>query len=335
MINLSQVDARISPSGCNDDNSISANEDPATPIVNCILITGFTLSVPFLVQCLYAAVCITRKWLLQHYMILVAWILTSASGIIIFASIPKGDLDDAVGDSRHIAAILLITSGIVFSKLTLCAIYYRVVRRLGWSSYTRYAILGSVVLVIVPFILHSALLIASSQWGEDKTSCRLHRPTIYRVYIAEAGIWAVEDLTVVIAMLAISLPDLHGVKTKVTVAGFVSNGLLTLAVTLTRLTFLVIGLKNPDTAFVLAKVVLCLFVESNIVIIFVSLTELRTFTKHFGISIFESPQPSMDSNGSRGIGVGTGDTSGGTPMNGVESGSRRSEDGSSSDLSLL
>ncbi|KAF5979007.1 integral membrane protein [Fusarium coicis] len=239
--------------------------------------------------------------ILMKDMILIAWILTSASGIIIFACIPKGDLDDTVRDSRHIAAILLITSGIVFSKLTLCALYYRVVRRIGWSSYTRYVVLGSVVLVIVPFILHFALLIAGSQWGDAKTPCHLHRPTIYRVYIAEAGIWAVVDLTVVIAMLALFLPDLHGVKTIMTIVGFVSNGLLTLAVILIRLTFLVIGLKNPDTTFVLAKVMLCLFVESNIVIIFDSLTELRTFTNHLGISIFESPWPSMDANVSQGI----------------------------------
>ncbi|KAF5973472.1 integral membrane protein [Fusarium bulbicola] len=320
MIKFPQVDARISPSGCYDANSMGANEDPVTPIYNVSTQQFASPESGF-----YSIV----------NMILIAWILTSASGIIIFVCIPKGDLDDAVGDSRYIAAILLITLGIVFSKLTLCAIYYGVVRRLGWSSYTRYAILGSVVLVIVPFILHFALLIAGSQWDEVKTPCHLHRPTIYRVYIEEAGIWAVVDLTVVIAMLAIFLPDLHGVKTIVTTVGFVSNGLLTLAVILIRLMFLVIGLKNLDTTFVLAKVMLCLFVESNIVIIFGSLTELRTFTNYFGISIFESPQPLTDSSGSQGIRVGTGDTVGGTPMNGVEPGSGRSEIGSNSDLPLL
>ncbi|KAH7465388.1 hypothetical protein FOMA001_g16972 [Fusarium oxysporum f. sp. matthiolae] len=272
------------------------------------------VSAPFLVVCLSTAYFILQEWRINHYMILFAWVLT-ISGAITLACIHKGAPDDTIWET--LVATLVVIPGTVLAKLVPCVIYYSILSKL-WSRYGLCVIWASVALIIFPFaILWGALLVAASQCEESKVPCRFHWPTVYYIYMAQAGIGGLVDLTLMAVMLVNFLLYIRSGKERVTVVAFVANGLLPLVVAAARLSVLATGLKNADTTFMLANGMLFLFVESNLVIIFGSIPELRKLKKHLKRNISGRRQPSAVLDDVQGLRprADTGYTVGGTRMN--------------------
>ncbi|KAF5704655.1 integral membrane protein [Fusarium mundagurra] len=322
MITVDGVEVWLAPPDGSHVNFTNPQRDIAT-VTASYCAFGIALTVPVILgPSLYATHYIRGKWHIQHYTIILASILTLASGILTFICLDKGvlgvhvwemSMDDAIWEKKLIlASILLGILGAALARLGLCIIYGKIADAL-WH---RRVIRGAVVPIIVPSIaVWFGLLFAcrpvEAIWNL-RISTEAHCINSYPFHILHAIVVCLVDLIFIFLTIDITLRLQMPWKTKVVLVGVFSTGLLTLGATVARLAILITGLKKPDTTFALAQITVCLIFEVSFAIICGSLPDFRKFIERFILDVSEISQPIMD-RGSGGLAL---HTIGGTPMNG-------------------
>ncbi|EGU76351.1 hypothetical protein IWW34DRAFT_908742 [Fusarium oxysporum f. sp. albedinis] len=311
---------------------------------------GIAITVPVILgPSLYAAYYIRREWHIEHYTIILASILTLASGILTFICLHKGvlgvhvwemSMDDAIWKKKLIlVTILLAILGTALARLGLCAFYGRIAELLWY----RRVINGTVVLIIIPsIVVWFGLLFAcrpvEAAWNL-RMSTEAHCMDSYPLHILHAIVGGLADLILTLVAVYtthhLQMPRMR----KTVLLAYFSTGLLTLATAAARLSILIRGIENPDKTFVLAQGTVCLALETSFVIIFGSLPNFYKFIKYFVLKVFEKSQSLIDCGIDCGQGSGSEAlvlrTTGGSCMNGVEPPSENSRYHRSSDALIV
>ncbi|KAF5978431.1 integral membrane protein [Fusarium coicis] len=285
---------------------------------------GITLAVPVILgPSLYATHYIRGKWHIQNYMIILASILTLASGILTFICLHKGvlgvhtcemSMDDSIWKRKFmLATILLGILSTALARLGLCILYSKIATAV--RSWYRCIINGTVVLIIVPSIVVWFLLLFACRPIEAAWNLGMfteaHCMDIYPFHILHAIVGVLVDLILIFPTIHTIISVQQPWKARVVLVASLSAGLLTLGAVVIRLAILIAGLRKRDPTFVWAQVTVCLIFETSFAIICSSLPTFRKFIERFILDVSEISQPVMD-RGSEGLAL---HTIGGTPTN--------------------
>ncbi|KAF9874988.1 hypothetical protein CkaCkLH20_07682 [Colletotrichum karsti] len=250
----------------------------------------FSVAFLFLSQRIYTATFILRKWRIDDYMIVAAWVLTTTAQSLILHCLTQGvlgvhiwemSIDDAIWETTLIhATTLTVIPGTVLAKLVLCIFY----DRLSPVVWYHYAIMFTSAITVAAFTavwfsVQFACTPIEAAWNLrlfDGTNC-IDRPPVYMLQAIMGG---VTD----IMLMALPLPTIYQLqmswKQKAALVAWFGTGLITLGAAVARLVILIPSLKNQDTTFVLAQGTLWLIVEANLIIICGSLPTFRIFLNH-------------------------------------------------------
>ncbi|KAG4282269.1 hypothetical protein FPRO04_13313 [Fusarium proliferatum] len=330
MITVDGVDVWLAPPDGSHVNFTSPQRDIAT-VTASYCAFGITLMVPVILgPSLYATHYIRGKWHIENYMIILASILTLASGILTFICLGNGvlgvhvwemSMDDAIWEKKAILATLLLgILGTTLARLGFCILYYRI----DPSRLRRYAIIGTAVLIIISSVVVWFGLLFACRPVEALWNLRMpteaHCMNSYPLHILHAIVGGLADLIIIFLILRTTLPLQMPWKKKVVSMAPFSNGLLTTGAAVARLAILMTGLKKPDTTFVLAQVAVCLIFETSFAIICGALPNFCKFIKRFMLGISGNSQSLTDLGMNWGQGSGFKahalHTIGGTRMNG-------------------
>ncbi|OHE96904.1 hypothetical protein CORC01_07871 [Colletotrichum orchidophilum] len=269
----------------------------------------FSVAFLFLMQRIYTATFIVRRWRSDDYMILAAWLLTTFAQCLVLHCLKQGvlgvhiwemSLEDAIWETTLIhATTLTVIPGTVLAKLVLCIFYYR----LSPIVWYRYAIIATSFITIaaftaVWFAVQFACSPISAAWNlrlYTGTNC-IDRPPVYMLQAIMGG---VTDIMLMVLPLPIILRLQMSWKHKTALIAWFGTGLITLGAAVARLVILIPSLKNSDTTFVLAQGTLWLIVEANLIIICGSLPTSRIFLNQVAPKIL-GESAGRSSNGNKG-----------------------------------
>ncbi|KAL9565684.1 hypothetical protein ACKAV7_009866 [Fusarium commune] len=267
-------------------------ETDASMVRNAYWIFGleFAIATAFLGQRMYTNAVILRKFLIDDYLILFAWILSIAAQSCLLNAYSRKLLGvhawEMPIDSNTDSALLVMCTTLTYipttilSKLTLCFFYYRLSPSL-WYQYSVYftGFLCSASLVGIWFSVLFACKPIAAGWDVRMSvgaTC-INRPPIY---ITQAAFGCITD----VMLLVLPIPTVIGLqmstRQKLGLVGLFAIGSITLITSIVRLVLLLPSLSNPDQSWSLAEGCLWVIIEANLLIMCGSLPTLRVFLKN-------------------------------------------------------
>ncbi|KAF5580720.1 uncharacterized protein FSUBG_13324 [Fusarium subglutinans] len=279
----------------------------ASMVRNAYWIFGmeFAIATAFLGQRMYTNAVILRKFLIDDYLILFAWVLSIAAQSCLLNAYSRKLLGvhawEMPIDSNTEANLLVMCTTLTYipttilSKLTLCFFYYRLSPSL-WYQYSVYftGFLCSASLVGIWFSVLFACKPIAAGWDVRMSvgaTC-INRPPIY---ITQAAFGCITD----VMLLVLPIPTVIGLqmsaRQKLGLVGLFAIGSITLITSIVRLVLLLPSLSNPDQSWSLAEGCLWVYViysllcnpsdtdsiiEANLLIMCGSLPTLRVFLKN-------------------------------------------------------
>ncbi|KAI3580817.1 hypothetical protein IWW34DRAFT_831406 [Fusarium oxysporum f. sp. albedinis] len=267
-------------------------ETDASMVRNAYWIFGleFAIATAFLGQRMYTNAVILRKFLIDDYLILFAWVLSIAAQSCLLNAYSRKLLGvhawEMPIDSNTEANLLVMCTTLTYipttilSKLTLCFFYYRLSPSL-WYQYSVYftGFLCSASLVGIWFSVLFACKPIAAGWDVRMSvgaTC-INRPPIY---ITQAAFGCITD----VMLLVLPIPTVIGLqmstRQKLGLVGLFAIGSITLITSIVRLVLLLPSLSNPDQSWSLAEGCLWVIIEANLLIMCGSLPTLRVFLKN-------------------------------------------------------
>ncbi|KAF5534438.1 integral membrane protein [Fusarium mexicanum] len=264
----------------------------ASMVRNAYWIFGmeFAIATAFLGQRMYTNAVILRKFLIDDYLILFAWILSIAAQSCLLNAYSRKLLGvhawEMPIDSNTEANLLVMCTTLTYipttilSKLTLCFFYYRLSPSL-WYQYSVYftGFLCSASLIGIWFSVLFACKPIAAGWDVRMSvgaTC-INRPPIY---ITQAAFGCITD----VMLLVLPIPTVIGLqmstRQKLGLVGLFAIGSITLITSIVRLVLLLPSLSNPDQSWSLAEGCLWVIIEANLLIMCGSLPTLRVFLKN-------------------------------------------------------
>ncbi|KAH7220529.1 hypothetical protein BKA60DRAFT_646351 [Fusarium oxysporum] len=264
----------------------------ASMVRNAYWIFGleFAMATAFLGQRMYTNAVILRKFLIDDYLILFAWVLSIAAQSCLLNAYSLKLLGvhawEMPIDSNTKANLLVMCTTLTYipttilSKLTLCFFYYRLSPSL-WYQYSVYftGFLCSASLVGIWFSVLFACKPIAAGWDVRMSvgaTC-INRPPIY---ITQAAFGCITD----VMLLVLPIPTVIGLqmstRQKLGLVGLFAIGSITLITSIVRLVLLLPSLSNPDQSWSLAEGCLWVIIEANLLIMCGSLPTLRVFLKN-------------------------------------------------------
>lgn len=264
----------------------------ASMVRNAYWIFGleFAIATVFLGQRMYTNAVILRKFLIDDYLILFAWVLSIAAQSCLLNAYSRKLLGvhawEMPIDSNTQANLLVMCTTLTYipttilSKLTLCFFYYRLSPSL-WYQYSVYftGFLCSASLVGIWFSVLFACKPIAAGWDVRMSvgaTC-INRPPIY---ITQAAFGCITD----VMLLVLPIPTVIGLqmstRQKLGLVGLFAIGSITLITSIVRLVLLLPSLSNPDQSWSLAEGCLWVIIEANLLIMCGSLPTLRVFLKN-------------------------------------------------------
>ncbi|KAM5344366.1 hypothetical protein ACJ41O_012903 [Fusarium nematophilum] len=250
----------------------------------------FAIATAFLGQRMYTNAVLLRKFMLDDYLILFAWILSIAAQSCLLNAYSHKLLGvhawEMTIDNNTESALLVMCTTLTYipttilSKLTLCFFYFRLSPSL-WYQYSVYftAFVCTSSLVGIWFSVLFACKPIAAGWDvrlSVDATC-INRPPIY---ITQAAFGCVTDLM----LLLLPIPTIVGLqmstRQKFGLVGLFAIGSITLITSIVRLVLLLPSLSNPDQSWSLAEGCLWVIIEANLLIMCGSLPTLRVFLKH-------------------------------------------------------
>ncbi|SPJ70426.1 related to integral membrane protein [Fusarium torulosum] len=250
----------------------------------------FTIATIFLGQRMYTNAVLLRKFMLDDYIILFAWILSIAAQSCLLNAYSRKLLGvhawEMTVDHNTESALLVMCTTLTYipttilSKLTICFFYFRLSPSL-WYQYSVYftAFVCTSSLVGIWFSVLFACKPIAAGWDvrlSADATC-INRPPIY---ITQAAFGCVTDLM----LLLLPIPTVVGLqmstRQKLGLLGLFAIGSITLVTSIVRLVLLLPSLSNPDQSWSLAEGCLWVIIEANLLIMCGSLPTLRVFLKH-------------------------------------------------------
>ncbi|KAK9416630.1 putative Integral membrane protein [Seiridium unicorne] len=250
----------------------------------------FPIATLFLAQRVYTSLFVLRKFRIDDYMIIVAWVFTTAAQCMILHCVDQGILgvhiweissDKAIYETTLIhATTLTVIPGTVLAKLVLCIFYYRL-SPVVWYRYT---------IAFTAFVTVAAF---TSVWCSVQFACKpieaawdlrlytgdncISRPPVYMLQAVMGGI---TDLLLMVLPIQTVVGLQMSLKYKFALLCWFGTGLITLGAALARLVVLVPALQDSDTTWVLGPGTLWLIVEANLIIICGTLPTFKVFLNH-------------------------------------------------------
>ncbi|KAG8664691.1 uncharacterized protein FPOAC1_013471 [Fusarium poae] len=264
----------------------------ASMVRNAYWIFGmeFAIATAFLGQRMYTNAVILRKFLIDDYLILFAWVLSIAAQSCLLNAYSRKLLGvhawEMPIDSNTQANLLVMCTTLTYipttilSKLTLCFFYYRLSPSL-WYQYSVYftGFLCSASLIGIWFSVLFACKPIAAGWDVRMSvgaTC-INRPPIY---ITQAAFGCITD----VMLLVLPIPTVIGLqmstRQKLGLVGLFAIGSITLITSIVRLVLLLPSLSNPDQSWSLAEGCLWVIIEANLLIMCGSLPTLRVFLKN-------------------------------------------------------
>ncbi|KAF5622289.1 integral membrane protein [Fusarium sp. NRRL 52700] len=264
----------------------------ASMVRNAYWIFGleFAIATAFLGQRMYTNAVILRKFLIDDYLILFAWVLSIAAQSCLLNAYSRKLLGvhawEMPVDSNTQANLLVMCTTLTYipttilSKLTLCFFYYRLSPS-RWYQYSVYftGFLCSASLVGIWFSVLFACKPIAAGWDVRMSvgaTC-INRPPIY---ITQAAFGCITD----VMLLVLPIPTVIGLqmstRQKLGLVGLFAIGSITLITSIVRLVLLLPSLSNPDQSWSLAEGCLWVIIEANLLIMCGSLPTLRVFLKN-------------------------------------------------------
>ncbi|PCD33980.1 hypothetical protein FGRA07_09135 [Fusarium graminearum] len=250
----------------------------------------FAFATAFLGQRMYTNGVILRKFMIDDYLILFAWILSIAAQSFLLDAYRRKLLGvhawEMPVDSNTESALLVMCTTLTYipttilSKLTLCFFYYRL-SPARWYQYSVYVtgIICTTSLVGIWFSVLFACKPIAAGWDvrlSVNATC-INRPPIY---ITQAAFGCITD----VMLLILPIPTVVGLqmstRQKLGVLGLFAIGSITLITSVVRLVLLLPSLSNPDQSWSLAEGCLWVIIEANLLIMCGSLPTLRVFLKN-------------------------------------------------------
>ncbi|KAJ3534296.1 hypothetical protein NM208_g7596 [Fusarium decemcellulare] len=249
----------------------------------------FAIATAFLGQRMYTNAVLLRKFLIDDFLLILAWILSIAAQSCLLHAYSHKLLgvhawELSLHDNTQSALLVMCTTltyipTTILSKLTLCFFYFRLSPS-RWYQYSVYftAFVCSGSLIGIWFSVLFACKPIAAAWDirlAAEATC-INRPP---VYITQAAFGCVTDLM----LLALPLPTVLGLqmstRQKLGLVGMFAIGSITLVTSIVRLVLLLPSLSNPDQSWSLAEGCLWVIVEANLLIMCASLPTLRVFVK--------------------------------------------------------
>ncbi|RYO86231.1 hypothetical protein DL766_004356 [Monosporascus sp. MC13-8B] len=243
-------------------------EDPTTAeatIRDAYWIFGFEFAIAtaLLGQRMYTNSVLLRKFLLDDYMILLAWLLSIAAQSCVLRAYRRGLLgvhawEMSLDRNNESTLLVLLTTlnyipTTILSKLTLCSFYFR----LSPSTLYRYSV------CFTGFVCASSLI---GIWFSVLFACKpiaaawdlriaaeaicINRPV---VYITQAAFGCVTDLMLLVLPIPTVVELQMSIRQKVGLLGLFAIGSVTLITSIVRLVLLLPSLANPDQSWILAE----------------------------------------------------------------------------------
>jgi HAMP domain-containing protein len=250
----------------------------------------FSFATLFLGQRMYTNAVLLRKFMIDDFLILFAWILSIAAQSCLLDAYRRKLLGvhawEMPIDSNTESALLVMCTTLTYipttilSKLTLCFFYFRLSPS-RWYQYSVYftGIICTISLVGIWFSVIFACKPIAAGWDvrlSVDADC-INRPPIY---ITQAAFGSVTDLM----LLLLPIPTVVGLqmstRQKFGLLGLFAIGSITLITSIVRLVLLLPSLSNPDQSWSLAEGCLWVIVEANLLIMCGSLPTLRVFLKN-------------------------------------------------------
>ncbi|KAF5024552.1 hypothetical protein F66182_3315 [Fusarium sp. NRRL 66182] len=278
----------------------------------------FAIATVFLGQRMYTNAVLLRKFKLDDYLILFAWILSIAAQSCLLHAYRHKRLGvhawEMAVDSYTESNLLVMCTTLTYipttilSKLTLCFFYYRLSPSL-WYQYSVYftGFVCTTSLVGIWFSVLFACKPIAAGWDVRLSldaTC-INRPP---VYITQAAFGCVTDLM----LLLLPIPTIVGLqmsaRQKMGVVALFAIGSITLITSIVRLVLLLPSLSNPDQSWSLAEGCLWVIIEANLLIMCGSLPTLRVFLKHVAPRVLgdrSSKKSSKPNSGSASFGLHT------------------------------
>ncbi|KAK7408448.1 hypothetical protein QQX98_009375 [Neonectria punicea] len=292
----------------------------ATTIKNAYWIFGleFALATIFLGQRMYTNAVLLRKFLIDDYLILFAWILSIAAQACLLHAYSHNLLGvhawEMPVDSNTVSSLLVMSTTLTYipttilSKLTLCFFYFRLSPS-TWYQYSVYVtgFICSASLIAIWFSVLFACKPISAAWNvrlAEDANC-INRPP---VYITQAAFGCVTDLM----LLLLPVPTIVGLqmstRQKFGLLAMFGIGSITLITSIVRLVLLLPSLSNPDQSWSLAEGCLWVIIEANLLIMCGSLPTLRVFLRNVAPKVLGESNVSLSSeqkSGTRSYGLRT------------------------------
>ncbi|RYP16714.1 hypothetical protein DL765_004950 [Monosporascus sp. GIB2] len=223
----------------------------------------FAIATAFLGQRMYTNSVLLRKFLLDDYMILLAWLLSIAAQSCLLRAYRRGLLgvhawEMSLDRNNESTLLVLLTTlnyipTTILSKLTLCSFYFRLSPSIPYRysvCFTGFVCASS--LIGIWFSVLFACNPIAAAWDlrvAAEASC-INRPVIY---ITQAAFGCVTDLM----LLVLPIPTVVGLqmstRQKVGLLGLFAIGSVTLITSIVRLVLLLPSLANPDQSWSLAE----------------------------------------------------------------------------------
>ncbi|EKJ67423.1 hypothetical protein FPSE_12408 [Fusarium pseudograminearum CS3096] len=250
----------------------------------------FAFATAFLGQRMYTNGVILRKFMIDDYLILFAWVLSIAAQSFLLDAYRRKLLGvhawEMPVDSNTESALLVMCTTLTYipttilSKLTLCFFYYRL-SPARWYQYSVYVtgIICTTSLVGIWFSVLFACKPIAAGWDvrlSANATC-INRPPIY---ITQAAFGCITDVMLLILPIPTVLGLQMSTRQKFGVLGLFAIGSITLVTSVVRLVLLLPSVSNPDQSWSLAEGCLWVIIEANLLIMCGSLPTLRVFLKN-------------------------------------------------------
>ncbi|KAH7084862.1 hypothetical protein BKA63DRAFT_498353 [Paraphoma chrysanthemicola] len=269
------------------------------------------LAFAFLLQRLYTRIYLMRLFQVEDALVVLAWILSSATQAILLVGWHEGVMGvhawEISIEDYGLYARLILAAPLTYAictgcaKAALCLFYARLnpnqIFQVGvWS--TMFIIVGAYTAIFFSLLFACRPIAAS--WDP------LLLPTAQ--CINQGGIYiatAVIGITTDVLLIAIPVPTIWGLqmpmKQKVGLTIMFAVGSITIVTSIVRLVVLIPALTSMDQPWVIGVGTLWIFIEANLLVICACLPTLRRFFKHVAPRFIgeDSYGPSDKESGSR------------------------------------